>query len=52
MATSNLFWRLFAQTGSIDAYLAYRRLHAAPSPFLSRSAAQPKSTAFARRPVT
>ncbi|HYL26472.1 MAG TPA: YqzL family protein [Candidatus Nitrosotalea sp.] len=32
MATSNLFWRLFAQTGSIDAYLAYRRLHAAPSP--------------------
>ena len=32
MATSNLFWKLFAQTGSIDAYLAYRRLHAAPSP--------------------
>jgi hypothetical protein len=31
MATSNLFWRLFAQTGSIDAYLAYRRLHAAPT---------------------
>ncbi len=30
MATSYLFWRLFAQTGSIDAYLAYRRLNAAP----------------------
>ncbi len=32
MATSNFFWKLFAQTGSIDAYLAYRRIHAAPSP--------------------
>jgi len=31
MATSYLFWRLFAQTGSIDAYLAYRWLHAAPA---------------------
>jgi hypothetical protein len=25
--TSEFFWKLFAQTGSIDAYLAYRRLH-------------------------
>jgi YqzL-like protein len=32
MATSNFFWKLFAQTGSIDAYLAYRNLHAPPSP--------------------
>jgi hypothetical protein len=30
--TSNFFWKLFAQTGSIDAYLAYRRLHPATSP--------------------
>jgi hypothetical protein len=26
MATSDLFWKLFAQTGSISAYLAYRRI--------------------------
>ncbi|MBV8639256.1 MAG: YqzL family protein [Candidatus Eremiobacteraeota bacterium] len=32
MASSDLFWKLFAQTGSISAYLAYRRIHAAPSP--------------------
>jgi hypothetical protein len=31
MATSYLFWKLFAQTGSIDAYLAYRSLYAAPT---------------------
>jgi len=27
MATSELFWKLFAHTGSIKAYLAYRQLH-------------------------
>ncbi len=32
MATSELFWKLFAQTGSISAYLVYRRMHAIPSP--------------------
>ncbi|HUY41352.1 MAG TPA: YqzL family protein [Candidatus Dormibacteraeota bacterium] len=32
MATCDFFWKLFAQTGSINAYLAYRRTHAAPSP--------------------
>ncbi len=30
MATSDLFWKLFAQTGSISAYLAYRRIHPVP----------------------
>ena len=29
MAPSELFWKLFAQTGSISAYLAYRRMHPA-----------------------
>ncbi|MBV8489010.1 MAG: YqzL family protein [Candidatus Eremiobacteraeota bacterium] len=29
--TSNFFWKLFSQTGSIDAYLVYRRLHPEPS---------------------
>jgi hypothetical protein len=27
MRTSELFWKLFATTGSINAYLIYRRLH-------------------------
>jgi len=33
MRTSELFWKLFATTGSVNAYLVYRRLHptAAPS---------------------
>jgi hypothetical protein len=26
MATSDVFWKLFAQTGSISAYLAYRKI--------------------------
>jgi YqzL-like protein len=30
--TSEFFWKLFARTGSIDAYLVYRRLHPAASP--------------------
>ena len=30
--TATFFWKLFAQTGSIDAYLAYRHLHPVPSP--------------------
>lgn len=32
MATTDLFWKLFAQTGSISAYLAYRRTPPAASP--------------------
>ncbi|MCF8001149.1 MAG: YqzL family protein [Halanaerobiales bacterium] len=24
--TTSLFWKLFEETGSVDAYLAYRRL--------------------------
>ncbi|MHB8140651.1 MAG: YqzL family protein [Vulcanimicrobiaceae bacterium] len=27
MATSDFFWKLFSNTGSIKAYLAYRHLH-------------------------
>lgn len=27
MRTSDVFWKLFATTGSINAYLIYRRLH-------------------------
>jgi hypothetical protein len=27
MRTSELFWKLFAATGSINAYLVYRRLN-------------------------
>jgi hypothetical protein len=27
MRTSELFWKLFATTGSVNAYLVYRRLH-------------------------
>jgi hypothetical protein len=30
MATSDLFWKLFANTGSINVYLAYRTLHPTP----------------------
>ncbi|MGB8521245.1 MAG: YqzL family protein [Candidatus Tumulicola sp.] len=30
--TATFFWKLFAQTGSIDAYLAYRNLHPASHP--------------------
>jgi len=32
MATSDLFWKLFATTGSINAYLVYRQLHPSPAP--------------------
>ncbi|MEO9262798.1 MAG: YqzL family protein [Candidatus Baltobacteraceae bacterium] len=32
MATSELFWKLFSQTGSISAYLAYRTIHPMASP--------------------
>jgi len=32
MATSELFWKLFAHTGSINAYLAYRQMHPTPTP--------------------
>ncbi|MDE2481637.1 MAG: YqzL family protein [bacterium] len=32
MATSELFWKLFSQTGSISAYLAYRRISPVASP--------------------
>ena len=32
MATSDLFWKLFAQTGSISAYLVYRRIHPIATP--------------------
>lgn len=31
MRTSELFWKLFATTGSVNAYLVYRRLHATVS---------------------
>jgi len=31
MATSELFWKLFANTGSIGAYLAYRKTNHTPS---------------------
>jgi hypothetical protein len=27
MRTSELFWKLFATTGSVNAYLVYRRLN-------------------------
>ncbi|WP_317995427.1 YqzL family protein [Vulcanimicrobium alpinum] len=27
MRTSEIFWKLFANTGSISAYLMYRHLH-------------------------
>ncbi len=30
MATSDFFWKLFASTGSINAYLLYRHLHPSP----------------------
>jgi hypothetical protein len=32
MATSEFFWKLFKDTGSISAYLIYRQLHPAPAP--------------------
>ncbi|HZO93592.1 MAG TPA: YqzL family protein [Candidatus Baltobacteraceae bacterium] len=32
MRTSEIFWKLFASTGSISAYLMYRHLHPTPSP--------------------
>ncbi|MEO6913211.1 MAG: YqzL family protein [Candidatus Baltobacteraceae bacterium] len=32
MATSDLFWKLFADTGSISAYLVYRQLHPTTAP--------------------
>lgn len=31
MATSDFFWKLFRDTGSINAYLIYRQLHPVPS---------------------
>ncbi|MEO7202915.1 MAG: YqzL family protein [Candidatus Tumulicola sp.] len=30
--TATFFWNLFSQTGSIDAYLAYRQIPPATSP--------------------
>ncbi|MCL5258213.1 MAG: YqzL family protein [Firmicutes bacterium] len=32
MATSEFFWTIFANTGSINAYLIYRHLHPTPVP--------------------
>jgi len=32
MRTSEIFWKLFATTGSISAYLMYRHLHPTPAP--------------------
>ncbi len=32
MASSELFWKLFASTGSISAYLVYRQLHPHANP--------------------
>lgn len=32
MATSEFFWKLFKDTGSINAYLIYRQLHPSPAP--------------------
>ncbi|MBV8749830.1 MAG: YqzL family protein [Candidatus Eremiobacteraeota bacterium] len=31
MRTSDVFWKLFATTGSISAYLMYRHLHRSPA---------------------
>lgn len=31
MQTSEIFWRLFKRTGSINAYLMYRQLHPSPA---------------------
>ncbi|MBV9102230.1 MAG: YqzL family protein [Candidatus Eremiobacteraeota bacterium] len=31
MLTPDFFWKLFTSTGSISAYLMYRRLHASPA---------------------
>ena len=31
MLTPEFFWKLFTSTGSISAYLMYRRLYASPS---------------------
>lgn len=31
MRTSEIFWKLFANTGSISAYLMYRQLHPSPT---------------------
>ncbi|MGD0475780.1 MAG: YqzL family protein [Candidatus Velthaea sp.] len=31
MRTSEIFWKLFASTGSINAYIMYRHLHPAPT---------------------
>jgi len=30
MRTSEFFWSLFSTTGSVKAYIQYRRLHPAP----------------------
>ncbi len=32
MATSEFFWKLFKDTGSINAYLIYRQLHPTSAP--------------------
>jgi len=31
MRTSEIFWKLFASTGSINAYIMYRHLNPAPT---------------------
>jgi len=31
MRTSEIFWKMFANTGSISAYLMYRQLHPSPA---------------------
>ncbi len=31
MRTSEIFWKLFASTGSISAYIMYRHLNPAPT---------------------
>jgi hypothetical protein len=32
MASSEFFWKIFATTGSVNAYLIYRTLHPTPAP--------------------
>jgi hypothetical protein len=31
MQTSDMFWKMFKRTGSISAYILYRRLNPAPA---------------------
>jgi len=32
MRTAEIFWKLFANTGSINAYIMYRHLNPGPAP--------------------